>query len=129
MLLVERWLLGRLCLGLLIIALPIFGSLDCPQQTRTIRITIRILCASVAQCGVLVWLLVLALPWPHFYAVPVYFPSRTMAARIHEYNASGFGGADSSVELFTSHGLKSNVVYFGEWVRVPYWFGAFIDKP
>jgi hypothetical protein len=41
-----------------------------------------------------------------------------MAARIDEYNASGFGGADSSVELFTSHGFESNVVYFGEWDSV-----------
>jgi hypothetical protein len=60
----------------------------------------------------------LVLPWPHIYSVPVYSPSRTMAARIDEYNASGFGRADSSVELFTSHGFESKVVYFGEWDSV-----------
>ena len=41
-------------------------------------------------------------------------PNRRMAARIVEYNASGLGGAEDSVKLFTAHGLSSDVVFFGE---------------
>ena len=37
-----------------------------------------------------------------------------MAARIVEYNASGLGGAEDTVKLFTAHGLSSDVVFFGE---------------
>jgi hypothetical protein len=55
-----------------------------------------------------------ALPNPNTYSIPVYSPNRKMAARIRDYNLSGFGGADSSVELFTAHGLRSRVVFFGE---------------
>jgi len=41
-----------------------------------------------------------------------------MAARIYEYNASGFGGADSSVELFAAHGFQSKAVFFGDYGSV-----------
>ena len=59
-----------------------------------------------------------AFPNPNTYSIPVYSPNRKMAARIHDYNLSGFGGADSSVELFAAHGFKSKVVFFGEFKSV-----------
>jgi hypothetical protein len=48
------------------------------------------------------------------YSEPVYSPNGKMAARVIEYNASGLGGADDTVKLFTAHGLSSDVVFFGK---------------
>jgi hypothetical protein len=41
-----------------------------------------------------------------------------MAVRIVEYDASGLGGADNTVELFTGHGFNSDVVFRGEFRSV-----------
>jgi hypothetical protein len=118
MLFVEWWLLGRICLGLLILAVPLLSFWAVRNRRWAIRITVRILSGLVVVCGLLLWLPFLLFPWPHSYSVPVYSPNGKMAARIHDYDAGPLGGADNSVELFTSHGLKSNVVYFGEWDSV-----------
>jgi hypothetical protein len=48
----------------------------------------------------------------------VHSPNRKTAARIDDYNTSGFAGADISVELFTFHGLKRDIVYFGGWKSI-----------
>ena len=118
MLFVEWWLVGRICLGLfIIIALPVFTFWVVRNKRWLVRIPVRTLSALIALCGVFFWLM-LALTWPWFYSVAVYSPNRKTAARIADYNASGFGGADTSVELFTFHGLKRNIVYFGEYKSV-----------
>jgi len=114
MLFVEWWFIGRICLGLLVIALPVFSFWVVRNKRWPVRIPVRILSALIELCGVFFWLILFALPWPHFYSPAVYSPNRKTAARIDDYNASGFGGADTSVELFTFHGLKQDIVYFGE---------------
>jgi hypothetical protein len=118
MLFVEWWLVGWICLGLLILAVPVFSFWLVRDMKWPIRITVRVLSGLVAICGVLRWLIFLVLPWPHSYSVPVYSPNRTMAARIDDYDAGPLGGADNSVELFTSHGFTSDLVYYGEWDSV-----------
>jgi hypothetical protein len=118
MLFVEWWLLGRICLGLLMIALPVFSSWVVRKKRWPVRIPVRILSALTALCGVFFWLIGLALPSPRFYSAAVYSPNRKTAARIDDYNASGLGGGDTSVELFTFHGLKCDIVYFGEYKSV-----------
>src|SRR6266481_5257222 len=80
--------------------------------------TRQILSALIALCGVFPWSIVIALPWSHSYSAAVYSPNRKTAARIDDYNASGFGGADTSVELFTFHGLKQDIVYLGDFKTV-----------
>jgi len=118
MLFVEWWLVGRICLGLLSITLPVFGIWVVRKKRWPVRIPVRILSALVALCGVFFWLILLVFPSPRFYSAAVYSPNQKSAARIDDYNASGLGGADTSVELFTFHGLKRDVVYFGEWKSV-----------
>jgi hypothetical protein len=118
MLFVEWWLVREICVGLLLVAVPAFTYWFVRNKRGPFRITVRIFSALVAVCGVLGWLVFLLFPWPHFYSVPVYSPNRRMAARIDDYNAGGFGGAYNSVELFTLLGLKSEVVYSGEWDSV-----------
>jgi hypothetical protein len=115
MLFVEWWLVRRICLGLLIVAVPLFALWVVRHKKGPIGIALRILSALVALCAALSWLFVLMMPWPHVYSAPVYSPKRKLAARIDDYNAGGFGGAYDSVELFTFMGLKSDVVYSGEW--------------
>jgi hypothetical protein len=118
MLFVEWLLIGRICVWLLIIALPVFGFWAVRNKRRPVRIPVRILAALIALSGVFFGLIMFALPSPRFYSAAVYSPSRRTAVRIEDYNASGFGGADTSVELFTFHGLKRDTVYFGEYKSV-----------
>lgn len=118
MLFVEWWLVGRICLGLLISAVPLLGLWVVRRRRGPIGIAVRIISALVAFCALLGWLFVLVMPWPHIYSAPVYSPNGRLAARIDDFNAGGFGGAYNSVELFTFLGFDSDVVYSGEWNSV-----------
>jgi hypothetical protein len=118
MLFVEWWFVGRDCLGLTIFAFLVFSFWVVGKKRWSVRIPVRILSALITLCGGFFWLIVAAIPSPHFYSAAVYSPNRKTAARIDDYNASGFGGADNSVELFAFYGLKRDVVYFGEWNSV-----------
>ena len=118
MLFVEWWFVGRICLGLLIVAVSIFSFWLVRTKRGLVRIPIRIVSGFVAVCDVLGWLIILAFPTPRVYSIPVYSPNRKMAVRIDDYNASGFGGAYNCLALFTLYGLKSDVVYSGEWSSI-----------
>jgi hypothetical protein len=83
-----------------------------------IRLPVRLLSLLLVLVGAFGALFFLGFPNPNSYSAAVYSPNRQMAARVYEYNASGFGGANSSVELFVAHGLKSRVVFFGEYGSV-----------
>jgi hypothetical protein len=118
MLFVEWWLIGRVCLGLfLIIVLPVFGFWVVRNKPWPVRIPVRVLSALIMLCGGFLWFIVLSLPG-NSYSAAAYSPNKKTAVRIADYNASGLGGADTSVELFTFHGLERDVVYFGEWKSV-----------
>jgi hypothetical protein len=118
MLFVEWWLVGRICLGVLLIVLPVLGIWLVRNNRWPVRIPVRVLSALVLFCGLFLLTIVLALPSPNAYSVPVYSPSRNMAARIDNYNAGPLGGAYDSIEVFTSHGFASDVVYSGEFESV-----------
>lgn len=60
-------------------------------------------------------LFLLVFPNPVSYSAPVYSPDHKMAARVRIYDASGFGGADNTVELFAAHGFERQDVFFGEY--------------
>lgn len=118
MLFVEWWFIGRICFWLfLIVVLPVFGFWVVRNRPRLVRVPVRVLSALVMLCGGFLWLIVLSLPG-NSYSTSVYSPNKKTAARILDYNASGLGGADTSVELFTFYGLKCDIVYFGEWKSV-----------
>jgi hypothetical protein len=118
MLFVEWWLVGRICLGVLLIALPVIVIWLVRKNRWPVRIPVSVVSAFVLFCGLFLLTIVLALPMPHAYSVPVYSPSRSMAARIDNYNAGPLGGAYNSIEVFTSHGFASAVVYSGEFESV-----------
>jgi hypothetical protein len=91
------------------------------DKGRRIRIPVRFFAVIFAVSGMLSLLLFLFFsdfPNPNTYSSPIYSPIRKMAARIRDYNLSGFGGADSSVELFAAHGFRSKMVYFGEFKSI-----------
>jgi hypothetical protein len=115
---VEWWHIVRVCLGLSIIALLVFSFWVVRKMRWPVRIPVRILSALIVLCGGFLWLIVLSLPAGRSYSAAVYSPNRKTAARIDDYNASGLGGADTSVELFTLYGLNRDIVYFGEWKSV-----------
>ena len=118
MLFVEWWLVGRICLVVLLIALPVLGIWLVRNNRWPVRIPVRVLSALVLLCGLFFLTIVLALPFPHAYSVPVYSPSRNMAARIDKYDAGPLGDAYNSIEVFTAHGFASDVVYSGEFESV-----------
>jgi hypothetical protein len=109
---VEWWAVARLCLELLIVA----GASLCIWSVRKkrwfVRFPIQLLLGLSLFAMLFVDMIVSTLPG-NTYSEPVYSPNRKMAARIIEYDASGLGGADDTVELFTAHGFRSDVVFFG----------------
>jgi len=115
---VEWWLVFRVSAVLLIIATGAFGSWVVRGKRWLIRLPVRFACLLLVLGGASGVLFLWGFPNPNSYSVPVYSPNRKMAARIYEYNASGFGGADSSVELFAAHGFQSKAVFFGDYGSV-----------
>lgn len=118
---VGWWHIELLTICFVMVAGGILSFRFVHDRRRRTRLPVRFLALVVAGCGtlgLLVFLFFSALPNPNTYSVPVYSPSRKMAARIRDYNLSGFGGADSSVELFTARGFKSQVVFLGEFKSV-----------
>jgi hypothetical protein len=119
MIFVEWWLVERIGLGLLMLALSVLGFWIVRKKGGPIRIPVQLFCALVGLCGVLgLALTYWAVSTSTNHSAPVYSPHKNMAARIADYSAGGLGGAYDSVELFTSHGLKSDIVYSGEWNSV-----------
>jgi hypothetical protein len=118
MLFVEWWVVGRVCLVILLIALPVLSIWFVRNKRWLVRIPVQIVSALALFCALFFLMILLLLPWPHTYSVPVYSPSRTMAARIDSYDAGPLGGAYNSIEVFSSHGLASDVVYSGEFESV-----------
>jgi hypothetical protein len=117
---IEWWHVELPCILLLIIGIGIVGFWLVRKKKSFVRIPVRFLSVSLALSGVLASLLIVfvSLLPGNEYSVPVYSPNGKMAARISDYNASGLGGADSSVELFSYRGFKSDVVFSGEWKSV-----------
>lgn len=106
------------CVPVLMIASAGFGMWTVRSKRWQIRVPVRLICLLLALSGASVAVFVWGFPNPNSYSQPAYSPNRNMAVRVYEYNASGFGGADSSVELFAAHGLKSKVVFRGEYGSV-----------
>jgi hypothetical protein len=76
---------------------------------------VSLLLIALAAAGAL---FLLILPDPISYSAAVYSPDHMMAARVRIYNASGFGGADNTVELFAAHGFERQDVFWGEYGSV-----------
>lgn len=120
MLFIEWWHIELACILLLLIGIGIVGFRLARKKKSFVQIPVRFLSVCLVLSGVLASLLIafVSLLPGNEYSVPVYSPNGKMAARIVDYNASGLGGADSSVELFSYRGFKSNVVFSGEWKSV-----------
>jgi hypothetical protein len=83
-----------------------------------IRLPIWFVSLFLAVLGASGVLFLLVFPNPISYSAPVYSPDRKMAARVRVYDASGFGGADNTVELFAANGFERQDVFFGEYGSV-----------
>jgi hypothetical protein len=118
MLFVEWWIVGWRCVGLLLVAVGTFSFWFVRLKRWPVRLPVWFFSALAAVSGAMVLSVALGFPNPHNYSVPVYSPSGKMAARIDDWNLSGFGGAGSSDQIFTAHGLKSGVVFSGEFRSV-----------
>ncbi len=117
MVFVEWWHVTRLCLLLLFGAILGFGFWSVRKKRWFVRLPIQLLSGLVLCALLLLLSIVLMLPG-NTYSAPVYSPNKKMAARVVEYNASGLGGADDSMELFTAYGFNSDVVFRGEFKSV-----------
>jgi hypothetical protein len=110
---IEWWAVERLCLLLLIVATASVSIWSVRKKRWFVRLPIQFLLGLSLFVLLGSVTLVSTLPG-NTYSEPIYSPNRKMAARIVEYNASGLGGADETVKLFTAHGFSSDVVFFGE---------------
>ena len=117
MIFIEWWAIGRLCLLLLIVATASLIIWSVRKKRWFVRFPIQLVLGLLVFALLFLVALVSALPGTA-YSQPVYSPNKKIAARIVEYNASGLGGAEDIVKLFTSHGLRSDVVFFGEFKSV-----------
>lgn len=117
MIFIEWWAVARLCLLLLIVSTASLGIWAVRKKRWFIRFPIQFLLAVSLFALLAIETLVSALPG-NTYSEPVYSPNRKMAARIVEYDASGLGGADDTVEVFAAHGFSSDAVFFGEFKSV-----------
>jgi hypothetical protein len=109
---------------ILVIAMVLMGTVGVlgiwlvRGKRSSIRLPVRFFSLSLTVLGVSGVLFLLVFPNPVSFSAPVYSPDRQRAARVREYNASGFGGADSAVELFAAHGFEHRDVFFGEYGSV-----------
>ncbi len=53
----------------------------------------------------------------HTYSVPLYSPNRKIAARVWDFDQGAIGG-HSDVELYSSHGFVTDLVFDGQWKTV-----------
>jgi hypothetical protein len=114
MIFVEWWVIERFCLLLLAVAIGSAAIWTVRKKRWFIRLPIQLLSGLSLIALFAMLTLVLSLPAANTYSEPIYSPNKKMAVRITEYNASGLGGADDTVKLFTSHGFSSDVVFFGD---------------
>jgi hypothetical protein len=114
---IEWWAIERLCLLLLIVATTSLIIWSVRKKRWFVRFPIRLVLGVFLFALLFLITVVSRLPG-NAYSEPVYSPNRKMAARIVEYNASGLGGADDTVKLFTAHGFSSDVVFFGQFNSV-----------
>jgi len=114
---IEWWLVERLCLLLLIVATATLTIWFVRKKRWFVRFPIQLF-LGLSLFGLLFLVAVVSTLPGNTYSEPVYSPNRKMAARIVEYNASGLGGADDSVKVFTAHGFSSDVVFFGQFKSV-----------
>jgi hypothetical protein len=118
MLFVEWWPVILHCVFLLLIGAAILAFRSVLGKKVWFRLTVQLLSVLVVLGSLFSLLFYWRMPNPWTYSAPIYSPNHKMAVRVAEYNASGFGGADTSVELFDCHGLFSKVVFLGEWKSV-----------
>jgi len=114
---IEWWVVGRLCLLLLTVATASLIIWSVRKKRWFVRLPIQLLLGLALFALLFLVTVVSTLPG-NTYSEAVYSPNRKMAARIVEYNASGLGGADDTVKVFTAHGFSSDVVFFGEFKSV-----------
>lgn len=117
MIFIEWWAIERLCLLLLVVVTASLIIWSVRKKRWFVRFPIQLVLGLFIFALLFLVALVSSLPG-NAYSEPIYSPNRTMAARIVEYNASGLGGAENTVKLFTAHGLISDVVFFGEFNSV-----------
>ena len=117
MIFIEWWGIERLCLLVLIVVTASLIIWSVRKKGWFVRFPIQLVLGLFLFALLFLVVLVSSLPG-NTYSEPVYSPDRKMAARIVEYNASGLGGAEDTVKVFTAHGLSSDVVFFGEFRSV-----------
>jgi len=115
MIFIEWWIVARLFSLALLVAVGILGLWAVRKKTWGTRVPVQLVSAVVALMGTALFLFVLwGFHTGHIFSAPVYSPNRRMAVRIDDYSAGGLGGSYNSVELFMTHGLRSEVVFAGE---------------
>lgn len=97
MVFIEWWLVLQVCTIVLFVTSGAYGIWVVRGKRWLLRLPVRVVSLLLLLLGVGDAVFVWAFPNPNNYSVPLCSPSRKMAIRVHEYDASGFGSADTSV--------------------------------
>jgi hypothetical protein len=117
MLFIEWWIVGRLLLLLTAMIAACLAIWVVRGRTKWLRWTTVIFGYPVIVFAVLFFALQVLASGCQSYSSPVYSPDRSQAVRIRTDDEGAMGG-NSTVELFSEHGLHSKDVYWGEWRSV-----------
>ena len=114
---IEWWIVRRVCIGLLMVAVATISFWSVRNHARPVRLTVQFISTIVGLCGALgLWIMWWAVASGHVYSVPIYSSNQKMAVRVDRYNPGEIGGPTyDSVQLFSAHGFNSDVVFSGPW--------------
>jgi hypothetical protein len=116
MIFIEWWVVKQCFIGLLMMAVGVFGFWLVREQRWLVRGPARLISGLVILWGMYSFLVA---GGGYKYSVPVYSPSQKIAARIDRYDPGELGGPTfDAVKVFSSHGFTSDVVFSGQWESV-----------
>jgi hypothetical protein len=116
MVFIEWWFVKQCFVGLLMMAVGVFGLWFVRKQRWLVRGPARLISGLVILWGMYGFLVA---GGGHKYSVPIYSPSQKTAARIDRYDPGELGGPTfDAVKVFSSHGITSDVVFSGQWESV-----------
>jgi hypothetical protein len=114
---IEWWVVRRFAILLALLVVSCAAIWFVRKRRRSLRIAIAIVGSPIAVLASLFLALqVLALGCLS-YSNPVFSPDHSQAARVRTDDEGALGG-NSSVELFSKHGLSATEVYWGRWTSV-----------
>jgi len=117
---IEWWMVQRIVIGVSIMLLGIAVSWYIRRRRIVWRILVRLVSLPVAALGGLLALLTITASGCQSYSEPIYSPDHLRAVRVRVSDLGATGGG-TNVEVYSLHGLRSDLVFSGNWRTVDSW--------